>query len=343
MSVQVRINGQWLSSIAPWGELNWSHNADGGCAEASWKMDLPNTYSHPALTRGKIVEIKVGPENVWKGVLLEPDVDDDWTFTAQGLSALAKDFLCFDASLNTTSKPNTAVDQAILRGLPWTKPNSLSSPAFAATDTTAELNYVADLLNAWSTSESKRWGVNADGEVYAQIDPTTPTWHLTPGAGRFGLADDDYASDLFIRYLTSGAGYATATVADTVARANFGRREYGVDGTPRGLLTSTQAAALGTGLLAKGKARLGYTNAVEVSRYQLTTPGGTPAYLPFVKAGDLVRMFGVRNEQGQPLNYVDWVIGETHYEAGSETIGLAPVGLVGRTLTDALSDLSSVA
>lgn len=344
MSIQVVVNGDWLTSIAPWGELEWSHSADGGCGEASWKMDLPKTYAHPSLTRGKIAEIKVGPSNVSKGVLLEPDADDDWTFTMQGLSVLADDYLCFDAALNTTSTPDVAIDQAIARGLPWTRPASLSNVPFAAAgDATADLNYLSELLDAWADSEGKRWGVNANGEVYAVADPTVPTWHLTPGVGRFGLADDDYASDLFVRYLNAGAGYATAAVADAVARANFNRREYRVDATPRGLLDSTTATALGNGLLAKGKARLGYTNGVEASRWQLTTPGGSPSALPFVKAGDLARMFGVQNEQGQPLNYVDFVIGETHYEAGSDTIGLTPVGLVGRTLTDAISDLAGVA
>lgn len=335
MGTQIRVNGVWLSNISAWGNLNWSHTADGGCKDASWQMDLPRTFSHPALVRGKVVEIFIGASRVWQGFLSEPDVDDDWTFNALGLSLLGKDYLCFDGSLNTTSKPDTAIDQAISRGLPWRRPDSLSNTAFAAGDTTASLNYVGDLLDAWSESVSKRWGVDGDGIVYARADPTTPTWHLKGGAARFGLADDEYASDLYGRYIASA--YATATVGDSVARTKFGRREAAVDLTTMGLLTLGQATAQLNGILAKGKARLGYTNGLEASKWQLTTPGGTPAYLPFVTAGQLVRMFGVLDEQGQPLPYVDWVIGESNYEAGAETIALTPVGLVDRDFASVLS------
>lgn len=335
-SIQVKVDGQWLTGIAPWGELTWSHAADGGCKDASWKMDLPATYTSPNLRRNKLVEIRFGPQNIWQGILTEPDYDDDWTFTAQGLSALGDgDWLAFDASLNTTSTPDTAIDQAIARGIPWTRPSSISSAAFgSATDATDSINYVGDLLDAYADSVGRRWGVDAMGQVYCVADPTSPTWYLTPGSGRFGLADDDYASDLFGRYLTSTGTYATATVGDAAARASLGRREFPVDLTPLGTITALQAQTYLQGLLTKGKSRMGYTNGLTVNAYQLTTPGGTPASLPLVTAGDLVRMFGVVNEQGQPLPYLDWVIGETSYEAGSDTIGLTPVGLVARTLAD---------
>jgi hypothetical protein len=339
VSTQIVVGGYWLSTLGGWGELSWSSTADGGCAEASWKMSLPLTYSHPALRRNRVVEVKDGPTNVWKGILTEPDVNDDWTFTAQGLSTLAAHFLCFDGSLNTSTTPDVAIDRAIADGLPWTRPVSLSNVAYVTGGTTNSLMTLKDLLDAWATSAGKRWGVNAQGEVYAVADPTVPTWVLTPGAGRFGLADDEYASHLFVRYLATGAVYTTATASDTTAATNFGRREYPVDATGRGIITGTQATAIGTGLLAKGKARQGYTNGVTPSRWQLTTPGGTPASLWQVQAGQLVRQFGVQNEQGQPTNYIDWVIGEAKYEAGAETIGLTPVGLVARSFTDVIADL----
>lgn len=337
MSLEIRVGGTFLSTVAGWGDLTYSHAADGGCKEASWQMDLPPTYTNPLLNRGQIVEVKNGEWNAWAGLLTEPDMDDSWTFHAVGLSALGKDYLCFDGSGNTTSTPDTAVDQAISRGIPWTRPASLSASGFTTGDSTAAINYVGDLLDAWAPASGKRWGVNADRQVYAVADPTVPTYFATPGSARFGLADDDYASDLYIRYVTSGGGYATATVGDPVARTQFGRREYPVDATSNGLMNATQAQAIGNGLLAKGKARLGYTNGAEFTKYELTTPGGQPACLEMVKGGELVRMFGVLNEQGQPVPYVDWVIGETSYEAGADTIALTPVGLVERNLSDALT------
>lgn len=336
MSAQIRVDGTWLATIAGWGELTWSHAADGGCKEASWRMDLSKTFSHPSLWRGKLVEIKDCGANVWQGLLTEPDVDDGWTFHALGLSAKGKDFLCFDGSGNATSKPNTAVDQAIADGIGWKRTVSLSSAAFATNDATNAVNYVGDLLDAWSTSESKRWGVDADAQVYAVADPTVPMWALVPGAARFGLADDEYASDLYARYLAAG-GYATAHASDADARTKFGYRAAPVDLTTMGRLTLGQATAQLNGILAKGKARQGYTNGAEVNKYQLTTIGGSPAYLPWVKGGQLVRMFGVLNEQGLPVPYLDWVIGESSLADDAETISLTPVGLVDRSFTDVLS------
>ncbi len=338
MSLQLRVGDLWAYEIAGWGELTYSHAADGGCKAASWRMDLTPTYLHPMLRRGQLVEIFCGPSRLWVGVLTEPDMADSWTFNAVGLSMLGADYLCLDGSGNSTSTPNTAIDQAIIRGLPWQRVParfSVSLP-FTAGDGTESIGYVGALLDAWADSNGKRWGVDADGVLYSVADPTVPTWHATPGSGRFGLADDNYASDLYIRYTSSG-GFATATDGDPAARLQFGRKEFPVDATSRGLLTAAQAKAVATGLLAKGRAQLGWTNSLELSAYQLTTPGGIPAFLPAVKAGDLVRMFGVLNEQGQPLHYVDWVIGETSYAAGAKSINLAPVGLADRTLLDVLT------
>lgn len=343
--LELRVNGQWLSSLVPWGELTYSHVADGGCKAASWRIDAPLTFAHPALARGALAQVMLGSAPVWAGKITEPDVDDDWTINAVGLAELSADWMCFDGSGNTTSRPDTAIDQAIADGIPWTRPQSLSATAFASADQTDGLNRLTDLLDAWADAQGKRWGVNADQQVYAVADPSTPTWILMPGTSRLGLADDDYASDLYLRYLST-TGYATAHVFDAAAKApgGPGYRAYPVDLTPLGLMSGTAAAVIGNGMLAKGKARLGYTNGVEVTRYQIATVGGSPACLAMVKAGDMVRQYGVQNEQpGAPMSHVNWVIGETNYEAGSETLTLTPVGLVDRNLEDIFTVTGSAA
>lgn len=341
MSTQLTVGGQWLNSIGAWGDLHWEHEADGGCSEITWKMDLPPTFTHPALRRNQPVQVKIGPGNVCAGILADPTPptdDEGWTFTAHGAFALAQDYLCFDGSHNTTSTPDTAIDTAISDGLTWTRPDSiLATPFGSGTDATDSLNSLGSLLDAYADSAGQRWGVDADLVVYSAADPTVPTWHLTPGSGRFGLADDNYASDLYGRYLASGAGYATAHVSDTAAKTNWGYKAFGVDLTSLGLITSGAATTALNGLLAKGAARLAFTSGVEVTKWQLTTPGGTPASLPLVKGQQLVRMFGIPDEQGQTVPYVDWVIGNTSYDAGASTIGLSPVGLAERTLGDVLT------
>jgi len=319
-------------------------------------MNLPSTFAHPALRRGQLVEVFAGPSHVWMGTLAQPDIntDDDgrptWSFTADGLSRTATGqnaYLALDGSGNTTSTPDTAIDAAIARGLKWSRPSSLSATGFTPSagsgDQTDSFNRLGDLLSAWSQSVSLRWGVDENGNVYAAADPTTPTWHMVPGSGRFGLADDEYASDIYVRYFTSAGTYATVHVNDPVAAANYGVQEYPLDATGFGVLSSTQATGLGNGALAAGKARLGWTNSLSPTRWQLLTPGGTPAPLWMVEAQQMVRLHGVMNEQGQPLPYVDFVIGAADYSSAEDTLTISPVGLAARDLTSVIASFGTAA
>ena len=54
----------------------------------------------------------------------EPD-PDEWQFEARGLYTRGNDFLAFDGSLSRLVESNVAVDQAIARGLEWTRPASI--------------------------------------------------------------------------------------------------------------------------------------------------------------------------------------------------------------------------
>ncbi len=338
MPTELIVGGRWLFTIGPYGELKWSTVADGGLEEISWRMPLPDTFSHPALRTGALVQLKSGPGSLGYAKLSQPNVTEDgWDFTAIGLDdELRTAHLCLDSGGNTTSTPDVAVDQAIADGFNGTRPVSLSAGPYAQTNATDAVNYVGDLLDAWATSESKRWRVDSDGRVVAAVDPTTPTWFMTPGSARIGLADDDYASDLYLRYRSGATTFATVHVSDPLASAQR-RKAVPVDLTSLGVITSGKATSVGNGMLAKGKARYAWTDAVNPSRLQLTTPGGQPAFLPFVKAGDLVRTFGVTNEQGLIVPYFDWVIGKTEYEDGADTIQLAPTQLAARNLGDILT------
>lgn len=336
---QILVDGTWLSTIPSVygvGDLRYS-TAARGCEQASWSMSLSPTFGHPALLAGKIVEIRVGPKNVWQGTLDEPDrTDNGWSFSAAGLAAEGESFLCFDEDLNTTSIPDVAIDQAIARGLPWKRPVSISAVPYADGDSTAALNKVGPLLDSWSLSESKPWGVNADAEVYAVTDPVMPKWYLTAGSGKVGLADDEYASTLFGRYQSDASTYATAMVEDPAAAfAHY--REEGIDLTTLGYVDGTKATAVLDGRLADGKARYAWTKALTVSGLQITTPGGQPAFLPFVRAGDKARLFGVVSQQGIPLPYLDFIIGRTELQAGAKTIVISPRELAARTLGDVLA------
>lgn len=327
------IDGEPAAPIGAYGELTWTTLADGGPGEASWSMSLPSDFSHPALRRGKSVQVKAGSCNLFSGIMSEPDQGDDgWAFHADGLAAAFRGWMCLTVAGDTPSTPDVAIDAAIARGCPWRRPVSIGSTPFGTTDATNGLSTLGDLLDAYADSLGHRWGVDAYGNVYIVADPLTPSWYMAPGSGRFGLADDDYASVVYVRYRTGPTTYATAPATDTVAENDYGRKEVLLDATGYGVIDSATANGLASGALAKGKTRLGWTNPVEPSRWQITTPGGTPAYLPTIKGGQMVRLHGVLNTQGQPVPYVDFVVGQTSFADGASSITLTPTDMAARDL-----------
>lgn len=343
----IRVGGVRISSIGRPGSLRWSHSVEGGPEQASWEMDLAQTFSHPALRLGAKVEILSGPGVIWGGVLDEPDRGDKGiSFSAAGYAAEARGYACFDGSLNTTSIPDTAIDQAIARGLGTkygiTRPSSISNVAFGPSTQTDQLNKLGDLLDAYATSDGgKRWGIDPNGRFYKAADPTTPTLCLRAGAAKVGFAGDDYASTIYLRYKSGPSTYATATASDTFAES-VQRRELLVDGTTAGTIDSTKANALAAGELTKGRARYAFTDPVTVGGFQLTTLGGQPVAPEWLAAGGanglMVRQYGVTNEQGVPLSYLDWVVGRTEVEDEEGKIILSPVNLASRALGDVLAD-----
>ncbi len=344
MRTQVLVNGIWMGSLGFVGGLKWSHVADGGCEEASWTMALSRRWNHPTVRTGALVEQRLGPWPVWAGVLTEPrQSEDGWAFQATGLAQIARDYLCFDGSLNTTSIPNTAIDQAIARGLNVygvTRASDFGATAFGEADATDALNRLGPLLDAVALEGSQRWGVDARRRLYRATEPTTPSYYLIGMPGRLGLADDDYASNIYLRYRSGVATYATATATDADAAAAY-RREHPIDATDMGVMNSTKAGNLVAGELAKGRALFAQTDAVNPSGFQLVRPGGGGASLRTIAAGGMaglmVRRFGVTDQQGRPLPYLDYVVGKTEYEDGAATIMLSAVNLAARTLGDKLT------
>ena len=156
-----------------------------------------------------------------------------------------------------------------------------------------------------------------------------------------GLSCAIVGSAVFVRYLNASGQYATASADNDVTGDQYGIAEYGLDATSMGVLTSTKAAGLAAGALKKGKARLGWTAGITPNPWQLTTPGGTPVPWWYPKAQQMVRMHGVLNDQGQPLPYVDFVIGKTTHASG--VLSIEPVGLAARTLTSVLAQAIGLA
>jgi hypothetical protein len=324
-SPQILVGGRWLSSLATWGDLTITHRWPYGCWEAQWKMALKPYQRPPALVAGADVEVRLGSGAIWAGDL--PDLDwDSGTMTAVGAARQGETSLCLTSGGDTTSTPDTAVDEASARGaVQWARRVSLSSSAFAPTDETANLNYLTALLDAWSTSQSKRWGVNAAREVYAAADPTTPALYVRPGAGVLGVTEETQAARIFGRYLNTSGAYATVNVGS-------GTPEVGVLLESHGPIDSTTATNIITGMRAQLQASTAWTNGVTVTAEQVTTPGGQRLSLDQVTAGKMARLLGLRDERGAEAS-TDIVLGETVWDVSAGTVVCNPVGLSDRSLS----------
>jgi hypothetical protein len=192
--------------------------------EAQWTMPLPSgllppaaASRHPRRDHGRPVP---GRSPL---ILSEPTVgtglDDPWQFVAAGIGRDVEgenSFYAADGSGNATTVPTTAVDQAITDG--WRiagRDASVTSTSPTALATSENLNTVGALLTAAAQAAGKRWGVKNDNLLYFMSDPTTPSYQVTPGAAALGVADDDYASTVKVRYLDSSTGtYLTRTATN---------------------------------------------------------------------------------------------------------------------------------
>lgn len=330
----------WLSRIATVAELTWSSRwgwgIAGGCAEASWKMDLSPRGNHPALVNGSVVAIMDGPCRVWWGTLAEPTRGEPWELHAYGVASLGRNYVTVKSAT-----PSTAVADAITLGLPW-KTNNAALPT--TTPLTAADSTDIGALMDWHL---QKWGLFADGELVGPtVESTTPDWLLVADVPLMGTADDDFVTSIVARYVSAVDGatgqpsaWSSVTATNTAAEERWGHRGYILDLTPAGLLSFGEATAQAQSRLDQASARMGWTTALTASDGELRTPGWAPARLSQVRAGQMVRALGVRDDQGSlvPRSSVDLVLGEVKYSDGENSIYLAPIGLVPRSLSDVLA------
>lgn len=338
--IHPRVGGVFHSAIAPWAPVTYSFDLR-GCKEASWNIYLPPGDRHPALYRGALVELMDGPVVVWAGELAEPNWREG-RMTADGVAYTAARYPSLDGSGNTSSNPTTVATANITRG--WKILSVAASVPNAAYTTGAEGNNdQTALFDANADELSQRWYVGADRVLRFAADPTTPTWHIRPKVVDLGNADDEYASDIFVRYRNATTTYATAIRSDTAVRARFGFRGYLHDVTAYGVISAARANAIGDGILAKGRARLGWTSTITVTASDLLSAGGVPADLSMVVGGrEMVRIHGIYDDV-QYLGgrtYLDVVIGESKFTDGENEMPLAPVGKVAETMDEIAEEVA---
>lgn len=365
----------WLGSLDPtgsWADLSytfrWGQGAS-GMFEASWTVALPPGFRNPLLRGGTLVELMKGERRVGSPLILtEPSVgtglDNPWGFTAIGIGREVEgdsSFFALDASGNTTTIGTTAVDNAITRPsstVGWRiagRDATIPASGPSASATSDGLQTVGNLLGLIADETAgKRWGVGQDNLVRLMSDPTTPTYHVTPGSAALGTADDDYATLVLFRYLdnvthTFATRFSPALGSPSATELRFGHREFAVDRTDLGEIPAATAQAFADGILAKSKGRLAWTNGLTLTSNEILTSGGVPASLSKVAEdvgeGCMVRLHGIFDDllETTGQTWLDVIIGEAKYADGAPTIDLNPLGLAARNLATVIEAVSGSA
>lgn len=324
-NLEIFVNGTPLTYIADyWGNPVVTHRRPGPWG-LTWDMGGTPYFRHPDLVRGASVQLRHGPTPIWAGELTEPNFETQ-QFSAIGLCRQAEDAAALDFGA-ITSNPKQAVNWAILRGkLDWSSFHSLPDVPLV-TEETQQFNTVSDLLDAWALQSNVTWRVDARTYIQYAAAPTTPSFVVTPGVGVLGVADEDFIADLYARYQTPSYKYATVE-----AHSGDSGPDRLIDLTGRGPLTAVAAQAIVDNLMAQGRARTGWTNGIEVGHGDVLTPGGTPAALSEIRAGQMIRLLGLYDERGAAA-YTDIVLDETVWNVADGTLQLKPVGLAARDLS----------
>lgn len=335
MIEQLEVRGRPLFVVGAHSDLTWSTRWPGGSFEVSWAMEPGVRYD---IRRGDLVRVMLGAWPLWAGEVQEPNYEDG-TYTAIGMSRVAEQFIALDASLNVTTGVRPAINNAITRGWDVTLGASVPILNMSESGSANGLSQVSALLDLASDEEGRRWVVGGDRVVQFAPDPLVPSYYLRPGVVRLSPSDGEYASHVFVRYIGSGGGgYETAVAFDAVAASRYGRVEFPFDATPLGPISATRAQKVATGILAKARSRLGWASGVDVSASDLITPGGLPADLRLVRAGQMVRLHGLYEDARvlSGLTYLDVVLGSVSHAAGSGLATLEAVNTQPDTFVAAL-------
>lgn len=325
-SIWLRVGGYPATEIAAHTPPTWETWAQGGTGSISWAFSLSMRSQHQALRVGALVEVMCGPLPVATGVLSDPD-RTTWECAAYGLGPAASQYLALDGVGSGTRDLATAI--ATARAAGWRAENPAPVSGTAAGDATGNPVTLAVLLDQYAEQTGQYWGVDGRRRIYMTPPPQAALWLASPGASAFGTTNEDRATTLYGRYLDS------TTNVNATAKSGSGAPQDAVDLTDRGPLTLTAAQAILAGALARDRSQTAWSNGVTLTREQLRTIGGTPASLVAVKAGQMMRSFGLAYSQSQLA--LDTVIGKTRYTAGENTIYVEPVNTAPRSFADVIA------
>jgi hypothetical protein len=329
----------------------WVYDGICGDGQASW---LWATRERPPwLQVGAEVVVTCSGRRRFAGRLNEPEeMDGGWSCSAYGLSALGGDFESIldsdpgvDVAYLPTTSPDLGIDAAIGRGLPWVRLSDFGLDP-VGTEDALTLN-VRDVVTRAAKLAGKRAVVDQFGGLSLVSDPTSPVWLLGGVSNFLGSADDEFVTRMLGYYVSGVDGttgepsdWAMVIAQDSNAEDKFGAVvERTVDLTALGLLTEGEAQAHIAGRFALVGGRMGWTSGFAVTRSWLSRMNGAPGDPAAVRAGDMIRLAGVRDFRTTAANRAaaDIVVGEAKYVADEDVCHVTPLGYVPRDFSSALA------
>lgn len=195
-----------------------------------------------------------------------------------------------------------------------------------------------------------RVGRDAANRTYVPTDPTTPRWLLDASDLDMGVADDRLYTQVVATFIEAlgaeGQDDVTAQVvvpevADEPQRL-YGVLPYSLDLTPLGLIDYDTARSYALSQL-REFAIPEWTSRVVTNATRLRTLNGHGAHLPDVRAGQMVRMFGLPATYGglRRQAATDVILGEVSYSTDSpDEITIAPARVAVRSIADAVRQMA---
>lgn len=330
-----------LSHLGYWGDAVMTHRYPYGSYELTWSADYPLGFKHPSLTVGATTVAKVGPTKVWRGRLTKVDIAGG-AFVAEGTIRQAETALAFGIGGATTDL-EIALFFAALRGAVSIGTLEDFSGEMEDLESSNPINYLMDLMVAYAARHDTNLMINPDGVLYKIADPTVPMIKVEPTSGELGIVDENYWSTLTGLYKPTVS--TTDLVTSVDASQNVVPREGAVDLTPLGVMTLPQAQATLDSILAKGLARTGWSEPVQVVNGQITNMGGTSVEpwavaLAMATSGVMVRLANMKDPRGVSMS-TDVILEETVWNTATDEITLKPRGLEARDLAAVVESLGA--
>lgn len=315
--------------------LQWSTTYPGGDNDWSATLSFEPTASHLGLRLGRKVVIARGGATRFQGRIDIAQRGNPWQLSGQGLAQIGAAFTAVDSGGNAYNL-NNIIDQAIARGLPWTRPASLPTAGAAASGSGTIDNSLATVGKA----QGQAWSLTALGAITMAAPPTTPIYilraaqALTPRVVGYTQAVGVYQS--------STSATATVTASNAAAQGKWGHIEGRYDMTGLGVITSGTASTYLANWLTANLAQASYTDTIAVQPGQLLAAAngaaGGPVDLATVRAGCLITVFDIDPDHSHLLTPgpLQMLVGRTEYDNDTDTLTLTPVGVKGTSLLAAL-------